>query len=135
MVHIKDGNDLRTAYGILRDMQGLTPLPGKEEEAAEHIRQMKKDIREFLRHQGHKRPRRVIRDSGLDGFVELVGLPESLSTEEEAAAYFEEKEAIRCPGSSGGCTGLAYTCWYRIACRREGCGLTTASFMTCSKFH
>lgn len=39
MVHIRNGNDLRTAYGILRDMQGLAPLRGREAAVVGHIRQ------------------------------------------------------------------------------------------------
>ena len=38
MIHIRNGNDLRTAYRILRDM-GLTPLPGREAAVVGHIRQ------------------------------------------------------------------------------------------------
>ncbi len=118
MVCIRDSSDLRTAYRVLHDMQGLVPLPGREEAAQEHIRQLKKDIRMFLRHQEKREPRRVICDRGIDGYVELARLPDTLPSEEEAAAYFEGREAVQCPDCPGRCTGLAYTCWYRIVCRQ-----------------
>ena len=119
MIDIRNGSDLRTAYEVLRDMQELPPLPGREKAVQEHIRQLKKDIRAFRQQQGQTGQRRVISDRGINGFVELVALPDSLSTKEEAAAYFEEKEAIQCPDSPvAGCTGRAFTDWYRIVCRQ-----------------
>ncbi len=118
MIDIRNGSDLRTAYRVLHDMQGLAPLPGREEAAQGHIRQLKRDIRMFLRHQEQREPRCVICDRGVDGYVELVRLPGSFLSEEEAVAYFEEREAVRSPDSPGSCTGLAYTSWYRIVCRQ-----------------
>ena len=118
MVCIRDSSDLRTAYRVLHDMQELVPLSGREEAAQGHIRQLKKDIRMFLWHQEQREPRRVNCDRGIDGYVELVRLPDTLPSEEEAAAYFEERETIRCPDCPSRCTGLAYTSWYRVVCRQ-----------------
>lgn len=72
----------------------------------------------FLQHQEQRELRRVIFDRGIDGYVELVRLPDILPLEEEAAAYFEEREAVQCPNSPGRCTGLVYASWYRIVCRQ-----------------
>lgn len=117
-MEIRDSSQLKAAYGVLNDMQGMKALPGMEEAVQKHIKQLKRDIRTFLRQQEAKGERCVIRDYGINGFVELVRLPASLQTAEEAAAYFEEKEVVGCPNFPGGCTGLPFTGWYRVLCRR-----------------
>lgn len=118
MIDIKNRSDLKMAYEILMEMQALRPLPGKEEAVRKHIRELKKDIREYFRQQEKDSERHIICDDGTGGYTELVRLPESLYTEASAEAYFEEKEVRRCPDLPGGCTGHPFTCWYRIICRQ-----------------
>lgn len=118
MVHIKNRSDLKVAYEVLMDMQALRPLLGREEAIQEHIRELKKDIRDYFKQQEKDNERRIICDDGIDGYTELVRLPEYLYTKDSAESYFEENEVLRCPYSSGGCTGHPLTCWYRIICRR-----------------
>lgn len=117
-MEIRDSSQLKAAYGILNDMQGMKALPGREEAVQKHIKQLKRDIRAFLRQQEAKAERRIIREYGINGYVELVKLPGTLHAVEEAAAYFEEKEAVGCPDFPGGCTGRPFTVWYRVLCRR-----------------
>lgn len=118
MIHIKNRSDLKMAYEILMDMQALRPLSGREEAVREHIWELKKDIRDYFRQQEKDDERRIICDDGIDGYTELVKLPESLYTKGSAKTYFEEKEVLRCPYSLEGCTGHPFTCWYRIICRQ-----------------
>nr|WP_300788520.1 hypothetical protein [uncultured Acetatifactor sp.] len=106
------------AYEILMDMQVLRPLPGRKEAVREHIRELKKDIREYFRQQEKDSERHIICDDGINGYTELVRLPECLHTKEDATVYFEENEVLRCPDLPGGCTGHPFTCWYRIICRQ-----------------
>ena len=117
MVDIRNGGDLKATYEVLMDMQALRPLPGREEAVQEHIRELKKDIRDYFRQQKND-GRCIIRDDGIDGYIELVMLPEYLNTKDSAAAYFEEKEVFQGPNLPGGCTGQPFTCWYRIVCRQ-----------------
>lgn len=84
-MEIMDGSQLKAAYGILNDMQGMKALPGREEAVQKHIKQLKRDIRAFLRQQEAKAERRIIREYGINGYVELVKLPGTLHTVEEAA--------------------------------------------------
>lgn len=112
-MEIRDSSQLKATYGVLNDMQGMKALPGMEEAVQKHIKQLR-----FLRQQEAKGERRVIRDYGINGFVELVRLPASLHTAEVAAAYFEGKEVVGCPNFPGGCTGLPFRGWYRVLCRR-----------------
>lgn len=117
MVDIRNSGDLKATYEVLMDIQALRPLPGREEAVQEHIRELKKDIRDYFRQQKND-GRCIIRDDGIDGYIELVMLPEYLNTKDSAAAYFEEKEVFQCPNLPGGCTGQPFTCWYRIVCRQ-----------------
>ena len=117
MVDIRNGGDLKATYEVLMDIQALRPLPGREEAVQEHIRELKRDIRDYFRQQKDD-GRRIIRDDGIDGYIELVMLPEYLNTKDSAAAYFEEKEVFQCPNLPGGYTGQPFTCWYRIVCRQ-----------------
>ena len=118
MAQIRNRSDLKTAYEVLREIQTLKPLPGRESSTLDYIHQLKRDIREFFRHQEKDIERQTILDEGIGGYIELVKLPDFLHTREDAAAYFEERAVHRCPNLPGGCTGLAFTCWYRIVCRQ-----------------
>ena len=89
MDDIRNRSDLKMAYEILMEMQALKPLPGKEEAVREHIRELKKDIREYFRQQEKDSERHIICDHGTGGYMELVRLPESLYTEASAEAYFK----------------------------------------------
>ena len=118
MAQIRNKSDLKTAYEVLREIQTLKPLPGRERPTLDFICQLKRDIREFFRHQEKDIERHIILDEGIGGYIELVKLPDSLHTGEDTAAYFEKKVVRGCPNLPGGCTGLAFTCWYRIVYRQ-----------------
>ena len=91
MVDIRNRSDLKMAYEILTEMQALKPLPGKEEAVREHIRELKKDIREYFRQQEKDSERHIICDDGINGYTELVRLPECLHTKEDANSIFRGK--------------------------------------------
>ena len=118
MINIRNGGDLKMAYEILMEIQALQPLPGREEAAQGHIRELKKDIRDYFRQQEKNEDRHIIYDDGIDGYTEVVRFPESVYTKDSAETYFEENEVLRCPDLPGGCTGYPFTCWYRIICRQ-----------------
>ena len=117
-MQIRSRTDLKIAYEVLKDIQTLTPLPGREEATRKYIERLKRDIREFFRQQEKAEERRIIRDDGIDGFTELVMLPDFLHTVEDATEYFEEKEVQHCPNSIYDCTGIAFTSGYKIFSRR-----------------
>lgn len=50
-MEIRDSSQLKAAYGVLNDMQGMKALPGMEEAVQKHKKQLKRDIRTFLRQQ------------------------------------------------------------------------------------
>lgn len=62
--------------------------------------------------------RRIIKDYGIDGFVELVCLPEVISSKESADEFFEEFMRMECEPSMYDCTGQAFTNWHKTVKRR-----------------
>ena len=61
--------------------------------------------------------RRIIADNGVDGFIELVSIPEIFATAEEAEEFFNDFIFIPEVNSNYDCTGKPFTCWHKIARR------------------
>lgn len=79
--------------------------------------ELKKRIRSY-QHLPHCS--RVIRDDGIDGYVELMQLPEFLDSEskEEATEWFEKECYIEPTRFAYDCTGKPFTNWYKVFRRR-----------------
>ena len=58
--------------------------------------------------------RRLVKEYGIDGYVELVALPEGIDNEERANDYFHEYIYIEPVNSPFDCTGKAFTGWYKL---------------------
>lgn len=58
--------------------------------------------------------RRIVCDRGMDGYVELVSIPDVFDTEEDADEFFRDFLEIRCTPSMYDCTGQAFTSWYKL---------------------
>lgn len=61
--------------------------------------------------------RRIVKDYGIDGYVELVSIPEVFDTldgEDGAEAFFKDFLEIQCRPSMYDCTGQAFTSWYKL---------------------
>lgn len=58
--------------------------------------------------------RRLVKEYGIDGFVELVMLPKDIDSEERANSYFREYIYIEPVNSPFDCTGRAFTGWYKL---------------------
>ena len=117
---IRNKKDLEFAYmaiEIFKDLVNRQPNVDAKLELKRnnYIKDRKKEIREFNK---RKRDRRFIKDYGIDGYIELVELPEYLDTKEEAKEYFEEEEWIHCPLTAYDCTGRPFTGWVKIFQRR-----------------
>lgn len=61
--------------------------------------------------------RRIIRDEGMDGYVELVSIPEVFDTAEAADGFFKDFLEIQYRPSMYDCTGQAFTSWYKLFLR------------------
>lgn len=106
MTQVRNTRDLRIAYGILR-IAGR----GNTGEFAEKLAELKQEIRKFNKRSSD---RRIVKDNGIDGFVELVELPEYLKSTEDATEYFEEYEVRHAMPSMYDCTGQAFTSWFKV---------------------
>ena len=107
--------DLRLYERILEEVK---KQPGSNTKPFEEfVIQQKRKIR---KHRNVKTDRTIVRDYGMDGYVEKFLLPESITTMEEANEYFEEYERIYYMPSPWDCTGQAFTSWYKIFRKPDG---------------
>lgn len=114
---VKNENDLRTAYMTLKFLKET----GFEqaEPVQSYIKVLKKDIRDYFKRKEQEPQGRIVKSYGIDGFIELIPLPEFLESIEEAKAYFEANKVMVCRHSAYDCTGQLFTCWYKII-ERQG---------------
>ena len=114
-MQVRNSSDLKVAYEILNIYKELISEHGKTERVEERIAEQKREIRKF-----HKKgsDRRLVRDDGIDGYVLLIELPETLENLRDAEEYFEECETICAVPSMYDCTGQAFTSWFKVFKRR-----------------
>lgn len=91
----------------------------------ERIKEIKREIRAYNKRDtsvnhgmGYKCEHRIVKDNGIDGFVELVSIPEAFDTIDGAETFFKDFLEIQARPSMYDCTGQAFTSWYKIFKRR-----------------
>lgn len=62
----------------------------------------------------------IVKDYGIDGYIEKFPLPEYLSSAEDADEYFREYEYLYFHPSPYDCTGQHFTSWYKIFRKPDG---------------
>ena len=107
--------DLRRAYETLLFLKEIEREHGSSENLKIHSNDLKKAIRKYFH---RKTDRRLVKDYGIDGYIELIKLPEYLETKEDAKEYFDSEERMVCRPSAFDCTGQSFTSWYKIFKRR-----------------
>lgn len=114
-MQVRSCSDLKVAYEILSIYKELISEHGKTERVEERIAEQKREIRKF-----HKKStdRRIVKDDGIDGYILLIELPETLGNMQDAEEYFEERETISAVPSIFDCTGQAFTSWFKVFERR-----------------
>ena len=116
-VTIRDKSDLKLWYWYLRreEREGR----GRDQKNIE----VKRSVRRFL-HQppayGPLEFRRIVRDDGMDGYVELVQLPHEMddACRDDAVEWFMHKCWMEAPMSMYDCSGRAFSCWAKSFRRR-----------------
>lgn len=109
MFEINSYTDLKVAYEILE----IAYESGRSQKIAD----LKREMRTFFH-----RPiseRRIIQDDGIDGYTELLPLPEYIETMDEAVSYFEDYEYVSYRPSAYDCTGQKFTSWYKVFVRHN----------------
>ena len=82
MFKINSYTDLKVAYEILE----IAYESGRSQKAAD----LKREMRAFFHRPVSER--RIVQDDGIDGYTELLPLPEYIETMDEAVSYFEDYE-------------------------------------------
>ncbi len=113
---IHDYDSLKEAYDDLLMFERF-PGPAHSERVEEFVIQLKRDIREYIHRDSDYR---IVRDE-LDSFVELVKLPEKLSSlsKESVLEWFYMHRAYRDDLYDGaGCSGQFFTTGVKLFRRR-----------------
>lgn len=74
----------------------------------------KKEIRKIYKKENEKPERHIVHDNGIDGYIELLQLPEEIVTRETADEWFQYNEYMECVPSAFDCTGQRFTSWYKL---------------------
>ena len=75
------------------------------------LQSLKKQVRERNK---ESNTRRIVKDNGIDGYIELEPLPAEISEKEDAIKFFEENRRIELAPSAYDCTGRPFTGWYKV---------------------
>ncbi len=109
-MQVRNMDDARIAFELIG-------IYGQERAHNPHVVNMKREVRRFLRSPATSQ---IIKDDGMDGYVELVQLPEKLDGYDLEAAeeWFKGNREIPPTYSAYDCTGTPFTSWYKIFRRR-----------------
>lgn len=124
---ITNNRDFRIGYEILHWIEERMSDPdGYTKRREDHLVELKREIRRWANRDtredvglGFLVERRIVKDEGMEGFVELLSIPEVFDTKEDAEEFFNNFIQRECRPSMYDCTGQAFTCWHRIF-RRHG---------------
>lgn len=114
---IYDKRDLRIAYEQILFIKRLEKEYGKDietDKVVQRLKELKVSIRKY-NNRTETIPRYLVKDDGIDGYTELIEMPETEKPEE----WFDENIRLICPQSMYDCTGKAFT-WKHKIFRRRG---------------
>lgn len=127
MMQVRNDSDYRIGYELLYIFENVLKAGGSNN--LETIHEVIDDLKRELRRWAHREnasdvgmgfmvERRIVKDYGMDGYIELLSIPDVFDTKEDAADFFEHFIQIDCPNSPYDCTGCAFTNWYKLVRRR-----------------
>lgn len=124
MFRVRNSRDFRDGYEMLNMFVRFDGQFDNPEKAQETVVSLKRELRKFAHRDtavdvgcGFMCDRRIVKDYGIDGYIELVSLPDvidALDGEDGADAFFNEFLYIRYRPSMYDCTGQAFTSWYKL---------------------
>lgn len=117
MLNIRGKKDLQFAYGFLAILEKEAINQKENKKLQKIIVDYKKEIRAYVNKK--ESDRRIVKEYGIDGYIELIALPERLTDLENAIEYFEEVEKCVYIPSPYDCTGQAFTNWYKVFKRQN----------------
>ena len=133
MNKITNDRDFRIGYEILHWVtERMAEDGGDTESRRERVIELKRNLRQYAHRDtntfdvgmGFMCERRIVKDDGIDGYTELVSIPEVFDTLDDdgdnpgARTFFKEFLEIHARPSMYDCTGQAFTSWYKLFKRR-----------------
>ena len=115
MFDIKDNGTLRDAYALLMFMQNDISASAEKKAAAKNLAATVK--REILAYNHRPAPdSRIIEEHGIDGYIELVQLPNELDkvNEDDAAEWFQVNRYYEFYPTAYDCSCQRFTNWYKL---------------------
>lgn len=128
MFKVNDKASFRSGYEVLRIFNdpAFRAQHHYKDDLDEYIAELKRELRAWANRKtavdvgyGWMVDRRMVKDNGVDGFVELVSIPDVFDTVEWAEKFFHDFLEMHCRPSQYDCTGQAFTNWYKLF-RRNG---------------
>ena len=119
MFDIKDNGMLRDAYALLMFMQNDISASAEKKAAVKNLAAtIKREIRAY-----NNRPApdsRIVEEHGIDGYIELVQLPNELdkASKADAAEWFRENRYYEFYPTPYDCSGQKFTSWFKLFRRR-----------------
>ena len=121
MFNIKDDTTFKLGYEMLAVLEANEKGPSINN----LIPQLKKELRHYAHRDnmedvgmGFKVEHRIIKEYGIDGYIELVSIPAVFDNENDAVDFFFGFIDIPFIPSAYDCTGRPFTDWYRLIKRR-----------------
>ena len=112
---IRNKQDLKLAYSLLGFLEdNLNNKIAIRDNKC--IKDLKKSIRDYSKI-NNEYPK-LVKSYGIDGYIELMRLPELIDTVDELNEYFRENEFLTCKPSIYDCTGQKFTIAYKCFKRR-----------------
>ena len=117
---IRTKSELKIAYEMIlmvkEIMQDAETNGCNIEKAKNVLVQYKQDIRNYYKRQDEN-SLCIVKDYGIDGYIELFQFPENVKTIEDAKEWFDENERKSFNYTAYDCTGQAFTGWEKIFVR------------------
>ena len=130
MNKITNDRDFRIGYEILHGIaERMAEAGGNTESRAERIAELKRNLRQYAHHDTHTVDvgmgfmveRRLVKEYGVDGYIELVSIPAVFDTLDDdadgnpgAMTFFKDCLEIHASPSMYDCTGQAFTSWFKL---------------------
>lgn len=128
MFRVRNDKDFREGYELLNLLIRFDGQFDNPEKARENMDSLKRELRAYAHRDtavdvgmGFMCERRIVKDEGIDGYIELVSIPEVIDTldgEDGADEFFKTFLEIHARPSMYDCTGQAFTSWYKLFKRR-----------------
>ena len=127
MFNVNDNKSFRQGYEMLSILNNpkFQAQHHYKDELNNYTAALKRELRKWAHREtavdvgmGFMVERRPVKDDGIDGFVELVSIPDVFTTAQDADEFFKDFLYMSYRPSMYDCTGQAFTSWYKLFKRR-----------------